>query len=317
MPIWRSRKRSAYLALEEKEWYPKDPEDITLGGGYWDGGVLWGLREERDHSVTGVLRSALEKNYFEVEPAARELVRSVRGYVTQALGPGAEFVRARPGVKARLKKQNWLAMRKSPSFSYLPYSGAEIGAPPVSKVGAGRLNREHVSILYLASDAATAVAELRPHPGELVSTARFRLKDDIIVANLADHDIRNFLSDEKLETLRRILSLADVLNVPVHPGNRHLYSATQLLSDAFRVEGFDGVSFRSSVAPGTNFASFNPAAFEFVAGSEDACEVTALAYGIEAVGIQPSSYDKGEYEPDADDPLSTFVHGMTRRVQRH
>jgi hypothetical protein len=305
----------AFLVLEE-DWYPPSPDQISLGGGYWDGGVLWGLREQRDLEVTHVLRDSLVRNYFDVEPAARNIFKTLRPHVSTTLPAGDEFVRGRVGVKARLVRKDWVSLRQSPSFSYLPYTGKEIGAPPVPLVGAGRLNRAHVSILYVASDVATAVAELRPHPGHLISTARFRLKRGITIANLAESDIRGYLNDDKLEVLRTILSVADVLNLPVQPDQQNLYSATQVLSDAIRAEGFDGVSFRSSVGPGSNLACFDADAFEFVEGSEEVHEVSGLAYGIKRVEAQPTSYDQGTFEQDSTDPLSNLVHGMSRRSQR-
>lgn len=309
------RFEDAFLVLEE-DWYPANGSQISLGGGYWDGCVLWGLQEQRDGRVQSLLRSALSKNYFEVEPEARKLINDLRPWVAQTLVAGREFVRGRSGIRTRLKRTDWMTLKQSPEFSYLPFSGKDIGAPPVAKVGAGRLNRAQVSILYLASEAETAVAELRPHPGELVSTGRFRLKQDLLIANLADHDIRSYLSDELLEVFRGILSVAAVMNVPVQAENRHLYAATQLLSDAVRLEGFDGVSFQSSVGNGDNLVCFNPDKFEFIEGSEVVFEVAGLEYHLEKLAVQTADYDKSLFSEDSTDPLSTLVHGMVRRVVR-
>lgn len=204
----------AYLTMEEKSWYPDSEDDISLGGGYWDGGVLDGLRDRRDWTVEDVVSDALKRNWFEMEPSARGLVQSLRADLSHVVPAGTEYYRARIGVQSRLKRKR-TSPQDSQEFRYLPHTGKDIDRPPIAVASEGRFNRARASILYLASDTSTAVAELKPHPGHLVSTAKFRLKRDLRVANFAKHDIRNFLSDSRLEDLRSILSMADVLNVPV------------------------------------------------------------------------------------------------------
>lgn len=302
-----------FLAMEETiGWYPASEGDITLGGGYWDGGILQGLRDRRDLKVEGVVKDALERNCFETEPAARELVQALRADISQVLAEGTEFFRGRVGVQARLRKEPRYP-QEGQCFRYLPYTGKHIDRPPLALATEGRFNRARVSILYLASDTQTAVAELRPHPGHLVSTARFRLKRDLKVANFANHDIRNFLTDNRLEDLRAILSMADVLNVPVQPEHRSLYAVTQLFSDALRAEGFEGLTFRSSVGTGTNLTCFSSDAFELVEGSEGVQEVVSLQYRMEEMRVLPRDYDQTEFLKDEDGPLATLLHGMARQ----
>jgi hypothetical protein len=301
-----------FLAMEEKlGWYPASEDDITLGGGYWDGGILDGLRDRRNSKVEDVVKDALERNCFEIEPAARELVQTLRADISQVVAAGTEFFRGRVGIQARLRKKS--SLQEGRDFRYLPYSGKHIDRPPLTLATEGRFNRARVSILYLASDTHTAVAELRPHPGHLVSTARFRLNRNLEVANFANHDIRNFLSDSRLEDLRMILSIADVLNVPVQPEHRSLYAVTQLFSDALRAEGFDGLIFRSSVGAGTNLTCFASDAFEMLEGSEGVQEVVSLEYRIAGMPMLPHDYDREQFVKDEDGPLATLLHGMARQ----
>lgn len=302
----------AYLTMEEKDWYPVSDEGISLGGGYWDGGILEGLRHRRDVSVEHVVEEALERNWFETEPAARALVEGLRDDLMTVIPAGSEFFRGRVGVKARVTLR-----RASPQdgrvFRYVPYSGKDIDRPPLKLATEGRFNRTRVSLLYLASDANTAVAEIRPHPGHLVSTAKFRLKRDLRVANFAKHDIRSFLSDSRLEDLRRILSIADVLNVPVQPEHRALYAATQLFADAVRAAGFEGLTFQSSVGAGTNLTCFIADAFEMVEGSEGVQDVVSLQYQMSPAEVVPQDYDPEQWLQEEDSPLATLFHGMARQ----
>jgi hypothetical protein len=220
-------------------------------------------------------------------------------------------VRGRTGVQKRLKPAAGI-VEVRPSYSYVPYSGEDIGQPPLVRAGEGRLNRAHVSILYLASDAETAIAELRPHPGHLVSTATFRLVKPLLVADFATKDVRHFLSDSRLELLRTILSISDILNLPVQPEQGFLYGVTQLFSDAIRECGFDAVTFKSSVGPGINLVCFRSGSFEMEQGSERVHHVSGLRYEIEQLDAQPQTFDPKKFSEDKNDPLSTVLHGIVR-----
>ncbi|NMG72370.1 RES family NAD+ phosphorylase [Parazoarcus communis] len=302
----------AYLTMEDKDWYPAAEEDISLGGGYWDGGILDGLRDRRDVAVENVVSDALKRNWFEIESSAKALIQSLRHDLSDVIPAGAEYVRARVGVQARLKRKHAYPQDRH-RFWYLPHTRKDIYNPPVALATEGRFNRPRVSILYLASDVQTAVAELRPHPGHLVSTARFRLRRNLQVANFAKHDIRNFLSDSRLEDLRRILSIADVLNVPVQPELHSLYAITQLFADAIRAEGFEGLTFRSSVGAGKNISCFVSDAFEMIEESEGVQEVVSLEYRLAKMPAMPQGYDQEAFVRDEDSPLATLLHGMARR----
>lgn len=303
----------AFLAMADS-WYPPTPEEIELGGGYWDGNVLDGLRDRRDSRVESIVEQGFQRNYFDLIPQVNALIESIRADISSSLTAGSQFVRGRIGVKERKKKKNDFMPLNRPDYHYLPFSGPDIDSPPLDKASEGRLNRSRVSVLYLASNHQTAVAELRPHPGHLVSTSAFRLTKDIAVANFAKHDIRNFLTDERLEILRRILSFADVLNLPVQPDQNALYAVTQLFADSIREAGFAAVSFRSSLGDGTNLACFTSNVFEAILGSEQVHEVTALQYSIVEAQTLPRAYPHREFEPDDSDPFALFMNGMMRRL---
>lgn len=303
----------AFLPMEKEiGWYPESEKLITLGGGYWNGTILYGLRDKRDLKVEIVVKDALEQNWFETEPAARSLVQTLKSDISQVIAAGTTFFRGRVGVQARLKRE-YHYPPDGKGFSYLPYTGKLIGRPPLTLATEGRFNRARVSILYLASNMQTAVAELRPHPGHLVSTAKFRLKRNLKVANFAHHDIRNFLSDSRLEDLRAILSIADVLNVPVQPEHRSLYAVTQLFADALRAEGFEGLTFRSSVGSGFNLTCFSSDVFEMEEGSEGVQEVVSLQYQMVEMPVLRHNDDQDEFVKDEDSALATLLHGMARR----
>lgn len=302
-----------FLGIEDP-WYPDSTDDISLGGGYWDGCYLKGIRDTRSAGVEATVSDSLTQNWFDVEPTVRSLVDSIRPDISTLLSRGAEYYRARVGVEERFKQKQIDPLAR-PAFHYRPYSGGHISRPPVSEAPEGRFNRSRVGLLYLASDAPTAVAELRPHPGHLVSIAKFRIERDLHIADFTRTDIRNFLSDERLEVLRTILSIAEVLSVPVQPEQREIYSVTQLFSDAIRAEGFDGVSYRSAIGDGTNLTIFPADAAGFITDSEAALEVVSLRYELGEIPVTPRNADPESFEKDQDSPLATLLHVLRRNAR--
>jgi hypothetical protein len=303
----------AFLILED-EWYPKTAEEIELGGGYWDGGVLRGLRDQMDYEVDTVLRRGLRENYFELSPIVDRLIGSIQADIAKDITAGTKYFRSRLGVKSRLTKKNFIGMGTGGEKHYLPFSDSDIAPPPIARASEGRFNRAGVSVLYVATDPKTAVAELRPHPGHLASTAEFVSTRPLRVADFSHHDIRNFLSDNRLEDLRRILSFSAVLNLPVQPEHRSLYILTHLFSDRIREAGYEGIFFRSSLGPGCNLACFATDAFQRVPGSEAVVEVRSLSYELLPRKSLPNSYDRDNFESDGDDMISTLFDGLARNV---
>lgn len=157
---------------------------------------------------------------------------------------------------------------------------------------------------------------MRRHAGHLVSTAKFRLNRDLKVANFAKQDIRKFLSNSRLEDLRRIISIEDVLNILVQPEHHFLYTATQIFSDAVRAEGFEGLFFRSSLSEGTNITCFASDAFEMVPGSEAFQEVVSLRYCMTEISALPRDYEQALFQKDENSPLATLLHSMVRQSSK-
>lgn len=296
-----------FMTLEDT-WYPEDPEDISLGGGYWDGGVLVALTETWHASADALVRKSLTCSPFDAEPDVLALLERMRHDITHELPAGTLLSRARLGVKRRFRQAGGGGSK--PDYYYEPYKGEEISSPPVIRATEGRLNRARVSTLYLASDPHTAAAELRPHPGHLISSSEFASTRAIRVANFTRHDIRNFLSDPRLEELHRILSLGSILRLPVQPEQNFLYMTTQLIADCLRRAGYEGLMFPSSIAEGFNVACFVDA-FESVAGTEAVWDVRELNYTLAPCKVLPEN-PNAWFHADDESPLAAVYHGSAR-----
>lgn len=147
-----------------------------------------------------------------------------------------------------------------------PYDIDEMSAPPAHLAGHGRANPAGIRYLYLGSTATTAVAEVRPHTGELACVATFR------VPSISAIDLRNprqsvspFLlgSAEQIAELRSGLPLlerlGEELTKPVQPSSAAFeYIPSQYLCEFIKKKGYQGVIYRSSVSDGVNLALFSP-----------------------------------------------------------
>lgn len=150
------------------------------------------------------------------------------------------------------------------------YKPEDMGAPSRRDASHGRANPAGISYLYLGSTVETAVAEVRPHPGQIVCVAEFQIESEIQLV-----DLRNprslispflfILSDEEgaLAQLRSgdikfLESLGQGLAVPVLPTTAAIdYTASQYLCEFIKKCGYQGVIYKSSVSEGTNLALFN------------------------------------------------------------
>jgi hypothetical protein len=146
------------------------------------------------------------------------------------------------------------------------YTIDQMGAPPRRLATHGRANPPGIPYLYLGSRPETAVAEMRPHTGEVACVAEFTIPAIRAV------DLRNprklvspfLLSDAgAIGQLRAdvpfLERLGEELTRPVLPQGAAIdYVPSQYLCEFIKKSGYDGVVYRSSVSDGINLALFDP-----------------------------------------------------------
>lgn len=146
------------------------------------------------------------------------------------------------------------------------YTIDKMGAPPKRQSSHGRANPAGIPYLYLGSKPETAVAEIRPHTGEIACVA------DFTVPEIRAVDLRSprklvspFILDDPsaIGQLRADLPflerLGEELTRPVLPSGAAIdYIPSQYLCEFIKKSGFDGVVYRSSVSNGINLALFDP-----------------------------------------------------------
>ena len=163
-------------------------------------------------------------------------------------------------------------------------SSGKMGKPPAKDVKNGRANPVGIPYLYAASTPETAIAETRPHPGDMLSVALFKVTSPLRLLNLLypRKTISPFEVDEReLPGLRHDLSflchLESELSKPILPRVADLeYLPTQYLCEFIKNCGYDGVVFRSSISIGANIALFDDSKVR--ANNVEQYEVTKLHY---------------------------------------
>ncbi|EGQ8287433.1 RES family NAD+ phosphorylase [Vibrio parahaemolyticus] len=230
-------------------------------------------------------------NYYQVEDEFESRFASLVEHIKAPLKVESEFYRARIGSRLKASNFDWKKMRHEEEF-HEAYQGKDIGAPPIHLASGGRINRPGVSYLYLASDADTAISEVRPHPGENVSVGRFKSNVNLQIADFSQHELtEELLSDEGLDILELIIAIENTLSVTVSPSMNKQYNITQFIAEIVRKLSFDGLAFKSSVGTGKNYVLFNPESFDWVEGSDQVFKVSSVSYKTEP----QKKFDEQEY----------------------
>lgn len=181
---------------------------------------------------------------------------------------GAKFWRAQVGSRAWRRTHDdgneW--------FEDAPLAPDRM-VPPRQHHFEGRLNPKGIGYLYLTSDQSTAISEVRPWKGALVSVALFEILRDVRLVNLTVHAGKSggwaYLISfpesqwDKLHSSQISEAVwADIhsaFSQPVDPINdQSNYVPTQIIAEVFLDQGFDGVVYRSALhEEGTNVMLFD------------------------------------------------------------
>ncbi|MCY3486950.1 MAG: RES family NAD+ phosphorylase [Bacteroidetes bacterium] len=151
------------------------------------------------------------------------------------------------------------------------YEPSDMGAPPKRVASHGRANPAGIPYLYLGSTAETAVAEVRPHPGQSVCVAEFQIESELRLVDLRNPrslispfsfllgDEESVLSQLRSGDIKFLESLGQDLAVPITPTAAAVdYTKSQYLCEFIKKSQYQGVIYNSSVSEGSNLALFNP-----------------------------------------------------------
>ncbi|MDF0674039.1 MAG: RES family NAD+ phosphorylase [Nitrospira sp.] len=147
-------------------------------------------------------------------------------------------------------------------LSSYPLPPEEMNAPPAEKTKGGRLNPEGIPYLYIATNEATAIAEVRPWQRAAVSVATLYLVRDVNVVDFCRPtlELPPATEPEDWEKGQEFTwgMVGDSFSIPHHQEDSLRYLPTQFLAEAFKAASFDGIRYESALSPsGQNIALFD------------------------------------------------------------
>jgi len=144
------------------------------------------------------------------------------------------------------------------------FSGSEMGPPPPDRATAGRANEQFKPVLYCADQELTAVAEVRPARGLLISVCDVHVKESLRILDLClpvtlpnPFLLQNLSYEIEMAEFR--VALGKTLGRPLdRSDNPFEYMPTQKLAVYIRNNGFEGIRYPSAM----NFGGTNVVIFD-------------------------------------------------------
>lgn len=136
----------------------------------------------------------------------------------------------------------------------------------------GRANPTGIAVLYLATTELTAISEVRPWIGQDVSVAQFKIQREIKLVDLSrGHGVSPYsvvgwsqlVEDTEPDAGKKEtavwIDIDNAFSRPVsHSDGASDYIPTQVLTELFKKNGFDGIVYRSQFGEkGYNVVLFN------------------------------------------------------------
>ncbi len=140
--------------------------------------------------------------------------------------------------------------------------------PSADPAKGGRVNPKGIPCLYMATDEKTAMSEVRPWKGSLVSVAVFRVVRDLKIVDCSREPttggLLKHLPVSGTPTPEQVTSgvwssIDHAFARPVEPNDdAATYATTQVIAEAFRQAGYKGVAYKSALTEeGYNVALFD------------------------------------------------------------
>jgi hypothetical protein len=127
----------------------------------------------------------------------------------------------------------------------------------------GRANPRGIPCLYLATTRDTALSEIRPWIGAMISVAELKIAQDLNIIDCSMHHTKRsaieILGDAtRTEADGMWLAIDQAFAKPVSHLETKEYVPTQIIAELFKSKGFDGIWYKSLLSDdGCNLALFN------------------------------------------------------------
>jgi hypothetical protein len=136
--------------------------------------------------------------------------------------------------------------------------------PLLDSAAEGRANSKGIPCLYVATDKDTAMSEVRPWLGAILSLGQLRLTRDLRVLDFSVEQGNNnfhfyFEEPSAEEIVRAVWSDIDnAFSKPTKASDlKSEYAPTQIISEFIKSKGYDGIAYKSALAKGHNICLFD------------------------------------------------------------
>ncbi len=171
----------------------------------------------------------------------------------------------------------------------------------------GRVNPKGIPCLYLSSDRDTAMTETRPWIGSCVSVGQFVTLKDLNVVDCSRDKKGGFwisLTDKQPDPAKREEYVWGAINrafsTPVTRSEDFAeYAPTQILAEAFRTHGYDGIVYESRLGVGKTIALFDIEAADLANCELFRVEDVKLTFASTSEAYQVAKYYEDGLEKEA------------------
>jgi len=200
-------------------------------------------RDERVYRARIIVNSELPKETKEFLETRDGVLQLISAY--ELTGALADFVEGLFG--AELNRQSG-GIDKYKHDRLWGFNKKQSDVPPKDKAKAGRTNTKGVPYLYAAEDSHTAVTEVRPIIGQMVSVAQIKINKEL---RLFDFCAVSPFNNEDTEIEHLLRMIAREFSMPNH-NKEEDYLPTQCVANLIKNSSFkfDGIRFPSSLHEG-------------------------------------------------------------------
>jgi hypothetical protein len=136
--------------------------------------------------------------------------------------------------------------------------------PLVDSAAEGRANSKGIPCLYVATDKKTAMSEVRPWFGAILSLAKLRLTRDLKVLDFSVEQGGNnqhfYFEEPTPEKIVQAVwsNIDNAFSKPTKASDlKSEYAPTQIISEFIKSKGYDGIAYKSALAEGHNICLFD------------------------------------------------------------
>jgi hypothetical protein len=167
--------------------------------------------------------------------------------------------------------------------------------PLSNQASEGRANPKGIPYLYLATQSYTAISEVRPWIGSLISVGLFRTIKDLVLidCSIALKKTKIYLTEPEQQKIKEAVwtDIDIAFSTPVtNNDNQAEYTPTQIIAELFKANGFDGIMYRSTFSnPNSGNEGKNIALFDI----NNADLVNCQLFEITKISLEPSLKHNG------------------------